>query len=98
MAKKSFGAVAEEVVATPVAEHKRKIEESHTVSRTSGKVKIKLSDDNATKRTFYVKNEIGMQFDMYSVSHRIDKGALLNTIIKEWLEANQDRTEFPVSL
>jgi len=94
MGKKSFGSVAEEVVATPVSEHKKKIEETRTSLKSSGKFKIKLDDGNATKRTFYVRNDIGMQFDMYSVSHRVDKGALLNTIIKEWLEANQERTEF----
>lgn len=64
------------------------------VVKKQPKFKIQLDDTNATKRTFYMRENLGIEFDQFCATARIDKGALLNLMVKEWLEQNKGRVEF----
>ena len=71
-----------------------KAEDKAVVGKKQSKFKILLDDTNATKRTFYMRENLGIEFDQFCATARIDKGALLNIMVKEWLEQNQGRVEF----
>lgn len=92
MAKKNFGNVVQESVEVPVME--RRASRQAPVAKKQPKFKIALNDDNASKRTFFVRDDIGQLFDRAAFEGNIDKGALLNVALKEWLEKNDGRTEF----
>lgn len=91
MAKKNFGAVVQESVAEPVKEHKAAMP---VIVKKQPKFKIVLNDENASKRTYYIREDVGQMFDRACFEGNIDKGALINVIMKEWLEKNQGRTQF----
>lgn len=92
MGKKNFGSVVTENVEKPVAE--RRASRPVQVVKKQPKFKIVLNDDNASKRTFYIREDIGQLFDRAAFEGNIDKGALVNVALKEWLEKNEGRTEF----
>lgn len=96
MAKKDFGKVVTDVVAEPIARKRAQAAEQPVVGKKLAKFKIQLDDTNATKRTFYIRENLGIEFDQFCATARIDKGALLNTMVKEWLEQNKGRVEFEV--
>lgn len=91
MAKKVFSNLVQESVTIPVNKHAESVQPP---VRKTTKFKIKLDDSNATKRTFYIREDLLNEFDLTSATSKIDKGALINLMIKEWLAANKGRTEF----
>lgn len=92
MAKKNFGTVVQESVEAPVKE--RRASRPAPIIKKQPKFKIVLNDDNASKRTFYIRDDISQMFDRASFDGNIDKGALINVALKEWLEKNEGRTHF----
>lgn len=94
MAKKDFGKVVTDVVAEPIAKKRALAAEQPVAGKKLTKFKIQLDDTNATKRTFYMRENLGAEFDLFCAAARIDKGALLNLMVKEWLEQNKGRVEF----
>lgn len=92
MAKKNFGTVVQESVEAPVME--RRASRPAPVAKKQPKFKILLNDENASKRTFYIRDDISQMFDRASFEGNIDKGALINVALQEWLTKNEGRTEF----
>jgi len=93
MAKKQFGNIVDSIVAKPVEEHREHIAQV-SPSQRKPKFKMNLNDDNAMKRTFYIKFDLIDKIEEYAHIHRIDKGALINIALNEWISNNKDRTEF----
>ncbi len=94
MAKKDFGSVVIDNVDTPVKERRASRPAPLPSVKKQPKFKIQLDDTNATKRTFYMRENLGIEFDQFCATARIDKGALLNLMVKEWLEQNKGRVDF----
>lgn len=94
MGKKNFGNVVQDNVEAPVAA--RRASRPTPVTKRQPKFKLILNDENATKRTFYIREDIGQMFERACFEGNIDKGALVNVALKEWLEKNEGRTEFDI--
>lgn len=91
--KKTFGSVVAKMANDVAMQSQEAAASARPMRRILG---WDINEKNSRNRSFRLLDDISDAFDDFAHDARIEKGTLANIILREWLEQNKGRREFPI--